>query len=328
MKTGLTVEHENWPIAGTFTISRGSKTQADVIVCTLARGGVSGRGECVPYRRYGESIESVRDEIEEAREAIEAGIGHEELLEVMAPGAARNAVDCALWDLEARLADKPVAELIWSGKTIGPVTTAVTISLGTAQEMAEATRKLAGSPLIKVKLGGEGDAERIKAVCDAAQGARIILDANEAWRPDMLQDLMLVAAKHGVALIEQPLPAGADEMLRGIPHPVPVCADESAHTPEDLYRLREFYDCVNIKLDKTGGLTAGLAMGSMAHSLGFSVMVGCMVGTSLSMAPAVLLAQFTEYADLDGPLILAKDREHGLHYSGGKVSPPSRKLWG
>ncbi|HSO48766.1 MAG TPA: enolase C-terminal domain-like protein, partial [Rhizobiaceae bacterium] len=217
----MSIETESWPIAGSFTISRGSKTQADVIVCTLTRDGVSGRGECVPYRRYGESLDSVREQIEEARGAIEAGADHEELIDVMAPGAARNAVDCALWDLEAKLADKPVADLIWTGRTPRPVTTAVTVSLGTPKEMAAATRKLAGSPLIKVKLGGEGDAERIKAVCEAAGNSRIILDANEAWHKDMVQELMLVAAKHGVALIEQPLPSGADDYLRSIPHPVP-----------------------------------------------------------------------------------------------------------
>ncbi len=329
MKTGLSIEAESWPIAGSFTISRGSKTQADVIVCTLTRDGASGRGECVPYGRYGESLASVRTQIEAARDAIESGIDQFELQEVMEPGAARNAVDCALWDLQAKLQGKSVIDLMRNdGKAPGPVTTAVTVSLGTPQAMAEATRKLARSPLIKVKLGGEGDAERIAAVCAAAPGARIILDANEAWRPDNVSELMLVAAKHGVALIEQPLPAGHDEMLREIPHPVPICADESAHTHFDLWRLRELYDCINIKLDKTGGLTAGHAMQTMARSLGFSVMVGCMVGTSLSMAPAVLLAQDAEYADLDGPLILARDRPHGLRYADGKVFPASRELWG
>jgi L-alanine-DL-glutamate epimerase-like enolase superfamily enzyme len=329
MKTRLTIEQESWPIAGAFTISRGSKTQADVITVTLARDGVCGRGECVPYRRYGESLESVRAQIETAREAVGSGIDQFELQEVMEPGAARNAVDCALWDLQAKSEGKPISDLLHTdSRMTGPVTTAVTVSLAAPQEMAEATRKLARSPLIKVKLGGEGDAERIAAVCAAAPRARIILDANEAWRPDNVSELMLVAARHGVALIEQPLPAGEDEILREIPHPVPVCADESAHTHSDLWRLRELYDCINIKLDKTGGLTAGLTMQAVARSLGFSVMVGCMVGTSLSMAPAVLLAQDAEYADLDGPLILARDRPHGLRYSGGKVFPAARELWG
>ncbi len=329
MTTRLIVEQQSWPIAGSFTISRGSKTQADVIVCTLVRDGATGRGECVPYRRYGETLESVTAQIEAARAAIEAGVDQYELQNIMSSGAARNAVDCALWDLAAKLQGKPVTSLLrtvdWSPE---PVTTAVTVSLGTPQEMAAATRKLAGNPLIKVKLGGEGDEQRIAAVCEAAQGARIILDANEAWRPDTVSELMLVAARHGVALIEQPLPAGQDDILREIPHPVPICADESAHSADDLWRLRELYDCINIKLDKTGGLTAGFAMETIARSLGFSVMVGCMVGTSLGMAPAVLLAQDAEYADLDGPLILAKDREHGLRYSDGKVFPATRELWG
>jgi L-Ala-D/L-Glu epimerase len=327
MTTILLVEQESWPIAGTFTISRGSKTQADVIVCTVSREGAHGRGECVPYKRYGETLQSVTAQIEAARAAIELGIGRQELQSAMPQGAARNAIDCALWDVEAKLSGEPAASLVLARAPV-PVTTAVTVSLGTPGEMAAATRKLAGNPLIKVKLGGEGDAERIAAVCNAAPGARIILDANEAWTPQLLPGLMLAAARHGVALIEQPLPAGQDESLRGIPHPVPICADESAHGLHDLEKLRGIYDCINIKLDKTGGLTEALKMRDAAHGLGFSVMVGCMVGTSLGMAPAVLLAQDCEFADLDGPLILAKDREHGLTYADGNVFPPTRDLWG
>jgi L-alanine-DL-glutamate epimerase-like enolase superfamily enzyme len=194
--------------------------------------------------------------------------------------------------------------------------------------MAEAAHRLAGAPLIKVKLGGDGDAERIEAVCRAAPRSRIILDANEAWTPAMLAPLMLLSARHGIALIEQPLPAGNDMALAGIPHPVPVCADESAHLAGELHTLVDRYDCINVKLDKTGGLTAALETRDRAHALGFSVMAGCMVGTSLAMAPAVLLAQACEYADLDGPLILARDREHGLSYADGKVFPPTPALWG
>jgi L-Ala-D/L-Glu epimerase len=232
-----------------------------------------------------------------------------------------------MWDLEAKLAGRPASGII-SAMPPRPVVTAVTISLGTPAEMAAAMTRLTGAPLVKVKLGGEGDAERIEAVCAAAGASRIILDANEAWTPEMLKPLMRLAARHGVALIEQPLPAGKDEALAGIPHPVPVCADESAHLAEDLESLVGRYDCINVKLDKTGGLTAALETRDRAHALGFSVMAGCMVGTSLSMAPAVLLAQDCEYADLDGPLILAKDREYGLAYSDGKVFPPITALWG
>jgi L-alanine-DL-glutamate epimerase-like enolase superfamily enzyme len=327
MKTSLEIASESWPINGSFTISRGSRTTAEVVVVRISRGDAAGLGECVPYRRYGETVEGVIAAIETARPAIGAGAGRAELMSLLPGGAARNALDCALWDLEAKLAGLQVCSLV--GVPVPrPVVTAVTISLGTPGEMAAAMTRFSGAPLVKVKLGGEGDGERIEAVCAAAGASRIILDANEAWTPEMLKPLMRLAARYGVALIEQPLPAGNDGALAGIPHPVPVCADESAHLAGDLESLVGRYDCINVKLDKTGGLTAALETRDRAHALGFSVMAGCMVGTSLSMAPAVLLAQDCEYADLDGPLILARDREHGLAYSEGKVFPPVAALWG
>jgi L-alanine-DL-glutamate epimerase-like enolase superfamily enzyme len=323
----LTFIHESWPISGSFTISRGSKTEAQVIVCTIEADGFQGRGECVPYRRYGETMDSVASAMTAAKSGIETGASRAELLNLMPPGAARNAVDCALWDLEAKIAGTSAAALMGLANP-RPLLTAVTVSLGTPAEMAAATRAKNGHPLIKAKLGGEGDAERIAAVRAAAPDATLILDANEAWREADLPKFMAAAAEYGVALIEQPLPADEDAALSRIERLVPVCADESAHTAQGLDLLRERYDAVNIKLDKTGGLTAALAMKDRATALGFGIMAGCMVGTSLAMAPAVLLAQGVEWADLDGPLILLRDRPQGLQYRDGMVYPPDSGLWG
>lgn len=328
MKTDLTLSTESWPIRGAFRISRGEKTEANVVVCQLSRMGAAGRGECVPYARYGETLESVVDQIESVRTLVEAGHGREALASALPAGAARNALDCAWWDLEAKLTGVPVHRQVCR-MAPRPVETAMTISLGHPEEMALAARAHANRPLLKVKLGGwPHDIDRIHAVAAAAPASRIILDANESWREENLAELMLEAARTRVALIEQPLPAGEDEILAHIAHPVPVCADESAHETSDLEALCPRYDCINIKLDKAGGLTEALAMREKAHALGFSVMVGCMVGTSLAMAPAILLAQEAEFVDLDGPLILAGDRRHGLAYSTTVVSPPERALWG
>ncbi|MGI9402816.1 MAG: N-acetyl-D-Glu racemase DgcA, partial [Rhizobiaceae bacterium] len=284
-------------------------------------------GECVPYARYGEMLESVSSQIEAVREQIETGVVHENVVGAMPPGAARNAVDCAFWDLNAKSSGISAYKLVCEHPP-RPVTTATTISLGTASKMADAAKAVAEYPSLKVKLGGEGDIERIHAVTDAAPESRIILDANEAWSADNISQFMLEAAKANVALIEQPLPKGNDAILADIPHPVPICADESAHTADDLADLVGRYDCINVKLDKTGGLTEAIKMRRRAHEMGFSVMVGCMVGTSLSMAPAVLLAQDAEFVDLDGPLILEKDRANGLEYVKSLVAPPTPKLWG
>jgi L-alanine-DL-glutamate epimerase-like enolase superfamily enzyme len=245
----------------------------------------------------------------------------------MPQGAARNAVDCALWDLEAKRA----GERAWALAGIAaptPLITAYTLSLGAPEVMAAEARRQARRPLLKIKLGADGDPERMRAVREAAPDAALIVDANEGWGEAMLEANLAAAAACGVALVEQPLPAGKDDLLADIPHPVPVCADESVHSPEDLPRLRRLYDAVNIKLDKTGGLTAGLSLRRAAEDLGLRIMVGCMVGTSLAMAPAVLLAQGAEWVDLDGPLLLARDREPGLRYEGSLVHPPTPELWG
>jgi L-alanine-DL-glutamate epimerase-like enolase superfamily enzyme len=327
MARELTAETESYPIAGSFTISRGAKTEAMVITCTLRDGEAAGRGECVPYARYGETLESVHDQIADARADLENGIGREELARTMKPGAARNALDCALWDIEAKLSGSR-AHRNACAMPPRPVTTAVTISLDEPEAMAAQARAHAGRPLLKVKVGSDDDIARIHAVVGAAPKSRIILDANEGWTEANIHDNLLAAAEYHVALIEQPLPAGKDAILNKIPHPVPICADESVHTADDLGRLAGLYDAVNIKLDKAGGLTAALLLRDKARDMGFGVMIGCMVGTSLAMAPAVLLAQDADYVDLDGPLLLSRDRVPGLTYSGSLVSPPGPSLWG
>ncbi|MFZ1813080.1 MAG: N-acetyl-D-Glu racemase DgcA [Rhizobiaceae bacterium] len=323
----LEILRESWPIRGSFTISRGSKTQADVIVCRISQEGRAGRGECVPYGRYGETIESVEAQLGEFRVLVEGGASRETLRHEMPAGAARNALDCALWDLEAKQTGVRVHSRVCRFPP-RPIPTAMTISLGYPETMAASARANSHRPLLKVKLGGMGDEDRIRAVAGAAPATRIILDANEAWSAENIHDLMMVSAEMRIALIEQPLPAGKDALLREIPHPVPICADESAHVTADLDGLRDCYDAVNIKLDKAGGLSEALEMRNRAHELGFSVMVGCMVSTSLAMAPALLLAQQAEFVDLDGPLILDRDRADGLSYSTSLVSPPSPRLWG
>jgi L-alanine-DL-glutamate epimerase-like enolase superfamily enzyme len=327
MNRVLSVSEERFPIAGTFTISRGSKTEAEVIACTITEGKNSGRGECVPYRRYGETMESVRGEIETAAAAISSGIDRNGLLKAMKPGAARNAVDCALWDLEARISGIRVAERLGYASP-AQLETAFTLSLASPEAMAAQAKQNAARPLLKVKIGGEGDVARIRAVREAAPASRLILDANEGWTDDNVRENLAVAAELGVALVEQPLPAGKDAILGRIARPVAVCADESVHTADGLDALAGLYDAINIKLDKAGGLTAALQLRERARELGFKVMVGCMVGTSLAMAPAVLLAQGADFVDLDGPLLLARDRQPGLIYRGSVVSPPEPALWG
>ncbi|AYD01119.1 N-acetyl-D-Glu racemase DgcA [Neorhizobium sp. NCHU2750] len=318
---------EAFPIAGSFTISRGSKTTADVVVCTITEGGIAGRGECVPYRRYGETMEGVLAEIKAVSQAIEAGMTRDRLQEGMKPGAARNAVDCALWDLEAKSTRRRVGEMIgMTGRE--PIITAFTLSLADAATMAADAKKNCARPLLKIKLGTEDDEARMRAVRDSAPESRIIVDANEGWTAHNIERHLDIAKSLGIALIEQPLPAGDDALLSRIERPVPICADESVHSTGDLASLRDRYDAVNIKLDKTGGLTEALRTKTEAKRLGFQIMVGCMVGTSLAMAPAVLLAADTDYADLDGPLLLARDRENGLRYEGSLVYPPEAGLWG
>ncbi|MBB3440700.1 N-acetyl-D-Glu racemase DgcA [Rhizobium sp. BK379] len=327
MPRNLDIQMNSFPIAGTFTISRGAKTSAEVITCTLTESGAKGWGECVPYRRYGETTESVMAQIEAARPLIEDGISRAALLHAMPPGAARNAVDCALWDLEAKLSGRSVADRLDLRK-LKSLTTAYTISLGEPDVMAAQAREHAQRPLLKVKVGTGDDESRILAVRAAAPDSAIILDANEGWPEDRLEHHLRIAAEANIALVEQPLPAGRDDMLAEIARHVLVCADESVHHTGDLASLADRYDAINIKLDKTGGLTEALEMKEEAQRLGFSIMIGCMVGTSLAMAPAVLLAQDADFVDLDGPLLLARDREPGLNYAGSLVFPPDASLWG
>lgn len=318
---------EAFPIAGSFTISRGSKTEADVIVCRISEDGFFGRGECVPYRRYGETMEGVMADIMAVSKVIETGLTRDQLQSQMKPGAARNAVDCALWDLDAKRSGRSVAAIVGATRQ-EPITTAFTLSLSDAETMRADAKKNRERPLLKIKLGTEDDESRMQAVRDSAPGTRIIVDANEGWTEGNIERHLAIAAELNISLIEQPLPAGKDAVLSRIKRLVPICADESVHSTADLASLRDRYDAVNIKLDKTGGLTEALLMKQEAQRLGFQIMVGCMVGTSLAMAPAVLLAQDTDYADLDGPLLLARDRPGGLRYQGSLVHPPTPDLWG
>jgi L-alanine-DL-glutamate epimerase-like enolase superfamily enzyme len=316
---------ETWPIAGEFTISRGSRTEMTVVVAKISDGKHVGRGECAPYPRYDETPEGVVAAISAARLGDKPD--RQALRQAQPAGAARNALDCALWDLEAKHGGISVAERCGYA-ALKPVTTAYTLSLGTPEAMNEAARRAAHYPLLKVKLGGDGDAARIAAVRAAAPDARLIVDANEAWSDENFIENITACADASVALVEQPLSAGKDDQLAQVAHAVSVCADESAHVAADLQRLAGKYDAVNIKLDKAGGLTEALDMMREARARGFMVMVGCMVGTSLAMAPGVILAQGADIADLDGPLLLARDREPGLTYTGGLVEPPSTSLWG
>ncbi|MFN7101728.1 MAG: N-acetyl-D-Glu racemase DgcA [Pseudorhizobium sp.] len=326
MRRNLEATIETFPIAGLFTISRGSKTEAEVVTCAIEADGLTGRGECVPYRRYGETLEGVLADVRSVANAIAAGADRMVLQQMLKPGAARNAVDCALWDLQAKQAGQTVAAILDIAPH--PLVTAFTLSLGEPESMAAEAARNAHRPLLKVKLGTADDEGRMRAVRQAAPQSALIIDANEGWTEDNLERHLQIAEELGIALIEQPLPAGHDERLAQVRRRVLVCADESVHATDDLEALRDRYDAVNIKLDKTGGLTEGLRMKAEAKRLGFQVMVGCMVGTSLAMAPAVLLAQDVEYADLDGPLLLARDRQPGLRYEGSTVFPPTADLWG
>ena len=299
------------------------------MVCAeISDGRFRGRGECVPYARYEETVGGVIASLGDAGNALARGLDRAALQREMPAGAARNALDCAFWDLEAKRAGKPAFELAGLPAP-QPLTTAYTISLGSADTMADAAAKAAARPLLKIKLGGkEGDPERIRAVRNAAPRSQLIVDANEGWTASNLEANLAACAQAGVTLIEQPLPATDDAPLGAIKRPIAVCADESVHDRASLQRLVGRYDAVNIKLDKTGGLTEALAMAEEAQRLGFDIMVGCMVATSLSIAPAVLLAQRARVVDLDGPLLLAKDRPDGLRYDGSLLHPPTAALWG
>lgn len=323
----LSARIERFPIAGSFTISRGAKTEAVTVVAKVSRAGLTGRGECVPYSRYGETPEATLAAIRAMQDALAGGLDRQGLQAAMPPGAARNALDCALIDLDAKQAGVRAWELLQCPAPRERIT-AYTISLGSPDSMAAAAAKASHRPLLKVKLGGDGDSERIAAVRDAAPQSELIVDANEAWTAADLERNLTACAEAGVTLVEQPLPAGRDDVLARIKRPVLVCADESVHDRGSLAPLRERYDAVNIKLDKTGGLTEALAMADSAQALGFEIMVGCMVASSLSMAPAMLLTPQARFVDLDGPLLLARDRDHGLRYDGSLVYPPEASLWG
>ena len=323
----LRVSAEHWPLASTFTIARGSKNSADVVVVEIERDGVCGRGECVPYPHYGETVAGVESDIAAMGAAVAGGLDRTELQRAMGAGAARNALDCALWDLEAKTTGTPVATMVGL-EALSPVVTAYTLSLGSPEEMAKAARQHAERPLLKLKLGGGEDLERVHAVRENAPAATIIVDANESWSAESVEPLSRALLEENVALIEQPLPAGTDSLLEEIDHPVPVCADESCHTTSDLEAIAGRYDAVNIKLDKSGGLTAALELLTAADAVGLEVMVGCMVGTSLAMAPGMVLAQKARFVDLDGPLLLAQDRPLGLRFENGRVFPPRPELWG
>ncbi|KAA0917567.1 dipeptide epimerase [Aquicoccus porphyridii] len=319
----ITVTPETFKLAQAFTISRGSRTEARVLTVRIADGFISGRGECVPYARYGETLESVTAQIE----GLSGPVARDALYDLLPAGAARNAVDCALWDLEAKKAGKRVWELAGLPAP-GPEITAYTLSLDSPEKMREQAAQNAFRPLLKIKLGTPDDMPRLEAVRAGAPQSTIIVDANEGWSAEVYADLAPHLVRLGVALVEQPLPAGEDEALLGMERPVPVCADESAHDRASLPGLKGKYDVVNIKLDKTGGLTEALALKQAALAEGYKVMVGCMVGSSLAMAPATLVAQGAMVTDLDGPLLLAEDRDHALTFDDAGVHPPVAELWG
>ena len=320
---GLTINQDVFPLAQVFTISRGSRTEAKVLSVKISRGGVEGWGECVPYARYNETAASVSAQIESLPEAFD----RQGLYELLPAGAARNAVDCALWDLEAKESGQRVWQLAGLPAP-GPEITAYTLSLDSPENMRAQAAEHANRPLLKIKLGTPDDMPRLEAVRAGAPRPDIIVDANEGWSAEVYADLAPHLLRLGVKLVEQPLPAADDDALLGLQRPVPVCADESAHDRASLKHLAGKYDVVNIKLDKTGGLTEALALKREALAQGFEVMVGCMVGSSLAMAPATLVAQGALITDLDGPLLLAEDRAHPLQFDAAGVHPPTAALWG
>ena len=319
----IDVTWDVFKLAQVFTIARGSRTEAQVLTVKLSDGQHVGWGECVPYARYGESLQSVTDEITGLPDAF----SRFDLYDLLSAGAARNAVDCALWDLEAKRAGNPVWDLAGL-EAPGPEITAYTLSLDTPEAMKAQAALHAFRPLLKIKLGTPDDMPRLEAVRAGAPKSTIIVDANEGWSAEVYADLAPHLVRLGVELVEQPLPAGEDHALLGMQRPVPVCADESCHDRSSLADLKGKYDVVNIKLDKTGGLTEAFALRDAAIAQGYEVMVGCMVGSSLAMAPATLVAQGASFVDLDGPLLLAEDRDEPLIFDNAGVHPPSATLWG
>lgn len=327
MSLTVRAQIERFPIAGAFVISRETRTEQVVVLVAVSDGTHESRAECVPYKHYGETPDGVVSDILAMGRKLGDGLTREALQSAMKPGAARNGLDCALWDLEAKRTGRRVWQIAGLAEP-KPVITCFTLSLGTPQSMHDAARQAAHRPLLKVKLGGEGDPERIRAVRAGAPGARLVVDANEAWRAELFDAAMAACVETGVELVEQPLPAGDDAFLETVARPVPVCADESLHDRAGLARLGRRYDAINIKLDKAGGLTEALALAREARAHGLEIMVGCMLATSLGMAPALLVAQGAEVVDLDGPLLLARDRSPALTYEGSLVHPPAPDLWG
>ncbi len=323
----VTAREDVFPVAGSFTISRGSRTEIHVVTVTLSDGVHMGRGESVPYARYGETVDGVISDILALEGEIDGGLDRIALQQRMKPGAARNALDCAFWDLEAKRAGRPVWQLAGLSKP-GPLVTAYTISLGTPETMQAQAASNAHRPLLKVKLGTDDDRGRIEAVRAGAPNATIIVDANEGWTVEAYQKLAPELVRLGVALVEQPLPAGDDAALAEIDRPLPVCADESCHARPSLESLKGKYDAINIKIDKTGGLTEALLLKKEAMAAGFQIMTGCMLGTSLAMAPAMLVAEGAPFVDLDGPLLLAKDRDNAITFEGSVMHPADPALWG
>ena len=344
----INVGEETWPLHKPFRISRGSRTEAQVVVVTVTDGQHAGRGEGVPIKRYNQTPASVLAEIEAIKDA--SNLDRQQLQKLLPPGAARNAVDCALWDLEAKISGKRVWELADFAKAhcsrrpaghdaseaaaatafdTREVQTTFTISLDSPDMMAAAAKAAAHLPILKLKLGGDkADLKRVQAVHEAAPRSRLLIDANESWTPDHYRNIAQSLAEFGVELIEQPFPADSDDMLETLDHSIPVCADESCHMTADLPRLKNRYQAVNIKLDKTGGLTEALLLTEAAHAAGFKLFIGCMVCTSLGIAPARLLASTADWVDLDGPMLLARDRDHGVPYDNGRMGIPPRELWG
>jgi L-alanine-DL-glutamate epimerase-like enolase superfamily enzyme len=322
----VTYRVKSWPIRGSFTISRGSKTQVDVVQVELQQGNFVGRGECVPYSRYNETIESTLAELEEILPQLKKGLSRSELAERLPSGAARNAVDCALWDLECKRTQGTIWQRLKTPPT--PLLTAFTLSLDSPEKMRDVAKENAFRPLLKLKLGGAQDLERVKAVREGAPNSKIILDANEAWTEALYNALIPELVALNVAMIEQPFPADSDEILDTLARPIPICADESCHDRQSLKSIVGRYDMINIKLDKTGGLTEALALKEEALNQGLQIMVGCMLSSSLSMAPAFVVAQGASIVDLDGPLLLSEDSEDGFEYELSNMLPCSSALWG
>lgn len=327
MPRNLQAQHDRFALTRPFRIARGEKSFADVITVTVTEGGITGRGEGVPYPRYGESIEAALATVESARGAVEAGLGRQGLLALLPPGAARNAIDCALWDLEARRSGRDVAGLLAIAPA-GPLTSALTIVIDTPAAMAAAAARAGEAPLLKVKVDAVRPGERIFAVRAAARKAALIVDPNESWDRAMVEAMQPVLAEAGAALLEQPVPAGSDAWLEGFEPAVPICADESVHVAADLDSVARRYQAVNVKLDKAGGLTAAIELAESARARGLGVMTGCMVCSSLSIAPALHVAAVSDFADLDGPLWLREDRPGGVREERGILFPPERGFWG